>query len=171
MSTSLITSHPHSLNSSHKALQGFSIKQTKQSTKNNQFVLKTFVVFTSCKVRLSLEVPCLNTPVLFPFGGETHKTNFPPFVDIFARRMCCFFIDFRRNRLDNLFLEWTSPQLQNDIRLELATLLEPNHKMKDKPQTLFCFVRQTPNQNEADWTHRLFKMLKSNLRQDRFARK
>ena len=50
-----------------------------------------------------------------------------------------------------------SPLLPNDVRSELATLLEPNHKTKDKPQTLFCFVRKTPNQNEAKWTHPLFE--------------
>ena len=50
-----------------------------------------------------------------------------------------------------------SPLLPNDVRSELATLLEPNHKTKDKPQTLFCFVHQTPNQNEAKWTVSLFE--------------
>ena len=54
--------------------------------------------------------------------------------------------------MDTAEIEWRNPLLPNHIRLELATLLEPNHKTKHKPQTWFCFVPQSPNQNEAKWT-------------------
>ena len=64
-------------------------------------------------------MPPLNTPVLFPFGGETHKINFPLFVDNFARKMCCFFCDFQRrdrghsrNRMEkSAFAKWYSVQI------------------------------------------------------------
>mgnify|MGYP004553499563 CR=1 FL=1 len=62
--------------------------------------------------------------------------------------------------MDTAEIEWRSPLLPNDIRFKSATLLEPNHKTKDKPQTLFCFVHQTPNQNEAKWTVSLFENVK-----------
>ena len=133
--------------------------------------MKTIVVFTSCKVRLRSQVPRLNSPVRFPFGGETHKTNFPLFIDNFSRNQCCFSIDFRRNHLDDLFLEWRSPLLPNDIRLEPATHFDGNHKVKVKTQILFCCIHQTPNQNEAMWTHPLLNLLKANLLQHRFAQK
>ena len=45
-----------------------------------------------------IKCPCLNTPVLFPFGGETHKAIFPIFVDNFARNLC-FFHRFEENEL------------------------------------------------------------------------
>ena len=68
-----------------------------------------------------------------------------------------FFIDLRRIRSDDLFLESTSPLLPNDIRLELASLLKSNNKTAVKHQTLFCFIQKTPYQNEAKWTVSLFE--------------
>ena len=40
-------------------------------------------------------------------------------------------------------------------------LTEPNHKTKDKPQTPFCDVRHTPNQNKEKWTVPLFENVES----------
>ena len=157
VSTSLIGSHPLLPQLFSRGFTRLSYQQQNNKTKTINFSVKTFVVFTSRKVRLSAEVPCLNTPVLFPFGGETHKRNFPLFVDNFARNLCCFFIDFRIIHLDDLFLEWTSPLLPNDIRLELASLLKSNNKTAVKHQTLFCFIQKTPYQNEAKWTVSLFE--------------
>ena len=67
---------------------------------------------------------------------------------------------FREETVDTAEIEWISPLSRNDIRLELATLLEPNHKMIVTPQTWFCFVRKTLNQNEAKWTLPLFENVK-----------
>ena len=50
--------------------------------------------------------------------------------------------------------------LPNDIQLKSATRLETNHKTKDKPQTWFCFVGQTPNHNKEKWTVSLFENVK-----------
>ena len=41
----------------------------------------------------------------------------------------------------------------------------PITKANGKTQSVFCFVPQSPNQNEAEWTHPLFEMLKANLPQ------
>ena len=54
--------------------------------------------------------------------------------------------------MDTAEIEWRNPLLPNDIQLKLATRLEPNHKTKVMTQTLFCFVPQSPNQNEVKWT-------------------
>ena len=151
-------SHPHSLNSSHKALQGFAIKQT---IKTKQSILcEDLSGLHKLASPTDKQSARLNTLGLFPFGGESHKTNFPLFIDNFARNLCCFFIDLRTIQLDNLGIEWTSPLLENHIRLELATHFGANHKTADKLQTLFCSIGQTPNQNEAKWTLSLFENVK-----------
>ena len=51
--------------------------------------------------------------------------------------------------------------MPNDILLKSATRLKPNHKTKDKHQTRFCFVGQTPNQNKEKWTVLLFENVES----------
>ena len=51
--------------------------------------------------------------------------------------------------------------LRNDILVKLATHFEPNHKTKDKPQTLFCFLAEKPNQREADCPDPLFENVES----------
>ena len=50
---------------------------------------------------------------------------------------------------------------ENDIPKKWATHFEANHKTKDKPQTWFCFLFQSPNQNEAKWTVSLFETVQS----------
>ena len=49
----------------------------------------------------------------------------------------------------------------NDIAPKPATGCEPNHKTKDRPQTPFCDVRQTPNQNKEKRTVPLFENVES----------
>ena len=59
--------------------------------------------------------------------------------------------------MDTAEIEWRNPLLPNDIQLKSATHFGANHKTKVMTQTLFCFVPQSPNQNEAKWTVSLFE--------------
>ena len=103
------------------------------TNKNNQFCEDLPVVFTREQVRLRSEVPRLNTPGLFPFGGEAHLELFPIFVDKFSTNLCFFFIVLRRMNLFNRIWERQGVFLRNDIRKKLATLFGPNHKTAVKP--------------------------------------
>ena len=57
--------------------------------------------------------------------------------------------------------------LRNDIWKKLATLFGPNHKWAVKPQSLFCFLAEKPNQSQADRTDSLFENVESKSSQKR----
>ena len=50
---------------------------------------------------------------------------------------------------------------RNVILMKLANVLGPNHKTKVKTQTLFCFLAEKPDQNEADCPDSLFENVES----------
>ena len=81
-----------------KALQGFPY-QTTNKTKIQSICEDHPVVFTREQVRLSSEIPCLNTQVLFSFGGETRFESFPFLIDNFFIKLCCFYHRFEENEL------------------------------------------------------------------------
>ena len=58
-----------------RLFKALAVKQTKQWRKTINFSWR-LVVFRAGQVRLSSEVPGLNTHVLFSFGGETQKQTF-----------------------------------------------------------------------------------------------
>ena len=129
--------------------------------------MKTPVVFSSRKVRLSSEVPCLNTPGLFPFGGETRLTIFHFSLTPSSKICVVFIIVLGRMNLFNPIWERQVVFLRNDIRKKLATLFGPNHKWAVKRQSLFCFLAETPNQSQADRTDSVFENVESKSSQKR----
>ena len=120
-----------------------------------------WVVFTACHVRLRCEVLCLNTPVLFPFGGETQFVCFPFFVDDVACNLCRFFIVLRRMNSFTPIWERQVVLLRNAILVKSANVFGLNNKTTDKTQTLFCFLAEKPNQNEVVCSDSLFATVES----------
>ena len=125
--------------------------------------MKTQVVFTARKVRLSLQVPRLNTPALFSFGGEDHLEMFPLFVDSFYKNLCCFFVVLRR-------MDMTKSEMDRVIVI-LQMIFDPNWPLavsqitKPKTNLKVCFVMSTklPIRTKKRGHFHFLKLFKTNL--------
>ena len=166
VSTSLMESQPLLPQLFSQGFTGLSYQQTnKQKTINSMWrpLWSSQVAKSDC----GLQVPCLNTTVLFPFGGETRFIHFPLFIDNSTCNLCRFFVVLRRMNSFNPIWERQEVFLRNDILVKLANDFGPNPKIKVKTQTLLCFLAEKSNQRESDCLDSLFKMLKANLRKNR----
>ena len=80
------------------ALQGFSYQKTKQK---QSIFMKTFVVFTSCKVTLSSGRGCLNTPRVFDLAAKLGFLVFLFFRDLFSTKGTAVFQGKRKRTWKN----------------------------------------------------------------------
>ena len=112
------------------------------------------------------QVPCLNTPALFSFGGEAHLEMFPLFVDSFYKNLCCFFVVLRR-------MDMTKSEMDRVI-VFLQMIFDPNWPLavnqitKPKTNLKVCFVMSTklPIKTKKSGQFHFLKMLKANLLQN-----
>ena len=126
------------------------------------------VVFTSCKVRLSLEVPRLNTPVLFPFGSETRFFNFPFVIDILTCNLCCFFSSFWGEWTCSIrFMNAKSYFYEMIFCWNWPLTLDQITKRKTRLKLCFVFWQKSPISVRQIVEIHFLKMLKANLCKNR----
>ena len=113
-----------------------------------------------------LQVPRLNTPALFSFGGEAHLEMFPLFINNSAKNLGCFFIVVRRICMDKSEVDRVIVFLQ--MIFDRNWPLAVNQITKPKPNIKVCFVMSAklPIRTKQRGQLHFLKMLKANLLRD-----
>ena len=115
------------------------------------------------QVGLSLQVPRLNTPALFSFGGEAHLEMFPLFIDNFSRNLCCFFVDSRRIDMDKSEMDRVIVFLQMIFDRNWPLAVNQITKPKTDIKLAFVVSVKLPLRTKESGQFHFLKMLKANL--------
>ena len=146
-----------------KALQGFRI-QNSQKTKTKTII---FCEDPCCLHRSSSptepEVPRLNTPALFSFGGEAHLEMFPLFIDNSANNSCCFFVDLRRNDTYKSEMDRVIVFLQMILDQNWPLAVNQITKRKTNHKLTFAMSSKLPIRTKERGRFHFLKMLKQGL--------
>ena len=145
------------------ALQGFLPYQpTNKTTKTINFSWRLCCLHVSSSPT-ELEVPRLNSPALFSFGGEAHLEIFPLLVDKFSKNLRCFFNVLRRIGMDKSEMDRVIVFLQ--MIFDRNWPLAVNQITKPKTNIKVCFVMSAklPIRTKKSGQLHFLKMLKANL--------
>ena len=124
------------------------------------------MVLTTEQVRLTSQVPRLNTPALFSFGGEDHLENFPLFADHFSKNLGCFFIVLRRIDMNKSEMDRVIVFLQMIFDRNWPLAVNQITKPKTDLKLTFVMSAELPIRTKKSGHFHFLKMFKANLFQN-----